>query len=319
MRRFLKVACVVAGLSVGLAHVHCNPVLSVAPPGTSITLIPNPCAIPSSGGVSVISALLVKGTGLPVADGTVVQFFTDLGTIDREGKTNDGVARVNLTSDGRSGTATITALSGGAASSGTPAPTAAGLGGGVRIASQGDVRTTADVRAMAGSGGCTSAAGADGRATVPVTIGAVNVAKVLVAASPGNVAPGQRSLITATVVDGVGDPVPNIGVIFSLRDGTGFESLASGGAMVFTDNNGQAQDVLRTSAPPTAIAGVFVDATAVGHAAAGTIGVSVNGGVPPRATGTPTSTATATASATVTARPIATLTPSATATATTGP
>jgi adhesin/invasin len=44
----------------------------------------------------------------------VVQFFTTLGRIQEQGKTNDGVARVNLTSDSRSGNATVTAISGAA-------------------------------------------------------------------------------------------------------------------------------------------------------------------------------------------------------------
>ena len=50
--------------------------------------------------------------GHPVPDGTVIQFFTTLGKIQEQGKTNDGVARVNLISDARSGTAVVTAVSG---------------------------------------------------------------------------------------------------------------------------------------------------------------------------------------------------------------
>jgi hypothetical protein len=43
-----------------------------------------------------------------------VQFFTTLGSIEAQGQTRDGVARVNLVSDARSGTATVTATSGAA-------------------------------------------------------------------------------------------------------------------------------------------------------------------------------------------------------------
>ena len=80
--------------------------------------------IPAVNGVSVVSCLLVEDVGTPVADGTVVQFFTTLGRIPEQGKTNDGVVRVNFQSDGRSGQATITAVSGGdAAPPSTTSPT----------------------------------------------------------------------------------------------------------------------------------------------------------------------------------------------------
>ena len=90
---------------VGTVSTSCHQAILTAPDGSSITVIANPTRIPAFGGVSVISALVYKPTGSPVADGTVVQFFTDLGRIEEQGKTNDGVARVNLVSDTRSGTA----------------------------------------------------------------------------------------------------------------------------------------------------------------------------------------------------------------------
>jgi hypothetical protein len=71
-------------------------------------------------GISVVSAILVEPAGTFVPDGTEVFFFTDLGRVDEVGKTRNGVARVNFVSDARSGTATVTAISGGPA----PAPTA---------------------------------------------------------------------------------------------------------------------------------------------------------------------------------------------------
>jgi hypothetical protein len=66
----------------------------------------------ANGGVSVISALVIDPAGTPAANGTVVQFFTTLGSIEPQGKTVDGVARVNLVADNRSGTAAVTAASG---------------------------------------------------------------------------------------------------------------------------------------------------------------------------------------------------------------
>lgn len=112
MKKTLPVA--VLGALV-LAHVTCNQVILTAPPGSTLLLSINPEFIPAHGGVAVVSALVIEPTGTPVPDGTVVQFFTTLGRIDEQGKTNDGVARVNLTSDARSGTAQVTAFSGDAA------------------------------------------------------------------------------------------------------------------------------------------------------------------------------------------------------------
>ena len=107
MRRRALVA-----LAVGLMAA-CNQAILTAPAGSTLTLIANPPFVPAHGGVSVVSALVVESVGTPVADGTVVQFFTNLGRIEEQGRTNDGVARVNFVSDSRSGTATITAMSGG--------------------------------------------------------------------------------------------------------------------------------------------------------------------------------------------------------------
>jgi hypothetical protein len=93
--------------------VVCHQAILTAPANSTITLVANPTFIAANGEVSVISALVVEPAGTPVPDGTVVQFFTSLGRIDEQGKTNDGVARVNLVSDTRSGEAEVRAVSGG--------------------------------------------------------------------------------------------------------------------------------------------------------------------------------------------------------------
>jgi len=90
----------------------CHQAILTAPPSSTVTVVANPTFIAANGEVSVVSALLIEPAGTPVPDGTVVQFFTTLGRIDEQGKTNDGVARVNLVSDTRSGTAEVTAASG---------------------------------------------------------------------------------------------------------------------------------------------------------------------------------------------------------------
>jgi hypothetical protein len=104
----------VAAVAVG--YLSCQSILT-APAGSEMTLVVNPEFVEAHGGVAVVSALLIETPatlGTPVADGTVVQFFTNLGRIEEQGRTNDGVARVNFISDARSGLATITAVSGGA-------------------------------------------------------------------------------------------------------------------------------------------------------------------------------------------------------------
>src|SRR6185503_4492328 len=74
-----------------------------------------------NGGVSVITAFVQELPGTAPPDGTAIQFFTTLGRIEPTvGKTKGGVARVNLISDARSGTAQITAVSGGGSITGPP-------------------------------------------------------------------------------------------------------------------------------------------------------------------------------------------------------
>ncbi len=225
-----------------LSCLTCHQVILTAPPGSSLVLFANPEFIAANGGVSVISALLTEPTGSPVADGTVVQFFTNLGRIDEQGKTNDGVARVNLISDSRSGTATVRAFSGGTSSGGAaPAPSPGAYPG-------------------TGGGGTSGASG-----TVSIVIGTALPANVLLTAFPNRVTLDPRtSTIRAFVVDANGNPVPNVPVLFSLSQGsaptptpapsgspsptpsatpspsTGIDFLTSRGQPVFTDNNGVA-------------------------------------------------------------------------------
>jgi hypothetical protein len=95
-----------------MMNVTCGEAPFVAAPGSTLTVIANPPFIVANGGVSVISALVVEPNGTPAPNGTVVQFFTTLGSIEAQGETRDGVARVNLVADSRSGTATVTGATG---------------------------------------------------------------------------------------------------------------------------------------------------------------------------------------------------------------
>ena len=174
-----------------------------------------------------------------VPDGTVVQFFTNLGHIQDQAKTNDGVARANLVSDTRSGTATVTVVSGGAA----PAPAAS-------------PSPTASPTSLVGTGG-TIAADATS-ATVQVIIGSARPKTVIVTANPPRITgsgPARQSRLVANVFDESGNVVVNAPVIFSIQEpdaNDATENLASGGAPQYTDNNGQAVDFLQTSYPADA-------------------------------------------------------------------
>ena len=96
----------------GILLPSCGQAILSAPDGTTLQIFVNPSFIAANGDKAVVSVLAIERAGTPVPDGTVIQFFTTLGSIDEQAKTNDGVARVNLISDARSGTATVTAVSG---------------------------------------------------------------------------------------------------------------------------------------------------------------------------------------------------------------
>ena len=103
-------ALIIAGTTFG----SCGQAILSSPVGTTLQIFVNPSFISANGDTAVVSVLATEPAGTPVPDGTVIQFFTTLGKIDEQGKTNDGVARVNLISDARSGTAVVTAVSGAA-------------------------------------------------------------------------------------------------------------------------------------------------------------------------------------------------------------
>lgn len=94
----------------------CGQAILTAPVGSTLVITINPGFI-AQGEVAVVSVFILEPAGTPVPDGTVVQFFTTLGKIPEQAKTNDGVARVNLEPDSRSGTAKVTAYSGAATAS----------------------------------------------------------------------------------------------------------------------------------------------------------------------------------------------------------
>ena len=95
-----------------MTNVTCGEAPMVAAPGSTLTVIANPPFIVANGGVSVVSAVVIDPAGTPAANGTVVLFLTTLGSIEAQSKTSDGVARAHLVADSRSGTATVTGITG---------------------------------------------------------------------------------------------------------------------------------------------------------------------------------------------------------------
>ncbi|MGE0456140.1 MAG: hypothetical protein AB7O37_22675 [Vicinamibacteria bacterium] len=242
----MRAAVVCGAVVLAALNLSCEDSLRTAPPGSTITLIANPGFIAASGGVSIITALVIEPAGTPVPDDTIVQFFTNLGRIDEQGRTRAGVARVNLVADARSGTATVSAFSGGPAVAASPA-----------------------------------SSGGTGSASVQVVIGSALPARVLVTANPTRVTSPRQSLIRAFVVDANGNPVNNVPVIFTVEQPAGAlnaDFMESRGAPVFTDNNGVAEDNLLVRYPsddPAKI--VTIRATAAFDSTkAGTTAVTIN-------------------------------------------
>jgi hypothetical protein len=226
-------------LALAITTVTCAGALMTAPPGSTLTLTANPDAVPTNGGVSVLTAFVIEPAGTTVPDGTIVQFFTNLGRVEpAQAKTKDGAARANFISDGRSGTANVTAVSGGAAQpppspSGSPSP---------------------------GPAPITAAA----TATTPIRVGGAQILRLIVTADPSRITESRSTHIFATVIDSVGNPVQNIGVIFTVPGA--LEFMDSQGNPLFSDTNGRAEDVLRTRRTPPVNATVTVNVQILGSA-----------------------------------------------------
>jgi hypothetical protein len=129
----LAVLTAVATLSLVSA---CDKVPLLAPSGTVITLFPANNTVALNGTVEIIATVIENGTtstpttpgnggtttpastpgaGTPVQNGTLVSFTTTIGRIEpSEARTQNGQVRVKFVSNGQSGTATVTAFSGGA-------------------------------------------------------------------------------------------------------------------------------------------------------------------------------------------------------------
>lgn len=161
MRRSLVPLRVIALVGLGSLLVQaCDKVPFVAPSGTAITLLATQTILPLNGSVEITAVLLegalaggtggnvTSGAGTPVHNGTIVYFSTTLGRLEpAEAQTTGGRATVRLISDGRSGTAKVTATSG-------PASQTLDLTIGAAAAAR--VVVTAEPQALPSSGGTTT-------------------------------------------------------------------------------------------------------------------------------------------------------------------
>jgi Bacterial Ig-like domain (group 1)/PKD domain len=118
--------------------VGCDKVPLLAPTGAVISLLPQTTTVSLNSEITIIATVIENGqsssttgtgsgattstsrsgAGTPVQNGTLVSFTTTLGRIEpSEARTHNGQVSVRLISGGSSGTATVTAFSGGASAS----------------------------------------------------------------------------------------------------------------------------------------------------------------------------------------------------------
>jgi PKD repeat protein len=119
VNNFIKISniiCVSILIIFSLTFTGCKSAILSAPDTATLLLSVSPGTI-TQGGQATVRVVGFKSSGTPVPDGTVIFFFTDLGSIEASKETKGGVAEALFTSsDNRSGVATITVRSGNAES-----------------------------------------------------------------------------------------------------------------------------------------------------------------------------------------------------------
>lgn len=269
----------IALAGIGLLLLSCGGAYLTAPPNSTLVLVANPENIASHGGVSELMAIVTEPIGTDVPDGTVVLWTTDLGHVDRETRTERGIARNRLISDSRSGDATITAQSGADAlppptttatttPGTTPGTTTPGTLPPTTVPS-----TTTTIRPgpqseRGGSAMGFAATALRGAAqnidTIVVHIGNVLVTNVRLRAVPSRITTSNSTHVIATVTDAAGNPVANVPVFFDVVTDKDTDFFESAGAAVHTNNNGEAEDVLRTRRTVQGTITVIASAAAAG-------------------------------------------------------
>jgi hypothetical protein len=147
----------------------CDKVPLLAPTGSVITILPATTTVSLNSEINIVATVIENGqasgttgtstgttttsrpgAGTPVQNGTLITFTTTLGRIEpSEARTHNGEVTVKLITGGGSGTATVTAYSGGASAS-----TQLKIG----TAAAGRVLVTTSPQALGASGGTTQVA-----------------------------------------------------------------------------------------------------------------------------------------------------------------
>jgi len=100
--------------TMGILTIACDKVPLLAPAASTITVTSNNSTVQANG-TAEIRATVLEASGTPVQNGTTVSFTTNLGALSpNEARTINGVATVQFVGNGQSGTAEISAISGGA-------------------------------------------------------------------------------------------------------------------------------------------------------------------------------------------------------------
>lgn len=220
----------------------CSKVPLLAPTGTTITVLPATDTVSLNSQVQIIAVAIQNGVasssgsgsgvttttstgGEPVQNGTVISFTTSIGTIQpQEARTHDGQVSVTLTTGSQSGTATITAYSGGASTSVQLAVGTAAVNNIIVSSSPASLGTsggTAQVTAQV------TDTGGSGIAGVPVVFttdqGTLSAASVTTNAS-GNATVSLNTTVTAKVTAAVGAKTATVTVNVTARSLTSFSA-----------------------------------------------------------------------------------------------
>lgn len=131
IRRLASIPALLTSLAVIALVSGCDKVPLLAPAGSVITIFPANTTVPINGEVEIVATVIENGTvssgtgtttptstkaaGTPVQNGTLVSFTTTMGRIEpTEARTHNGEVHVKFIAGAASGTAKITAYSGGA-------------------------------------------------------------------------------------------------------------------------------------------------------------------------------------------------------------
>jgi len=109
-------------VALGFLVAACQRVPLLAPTGSTITLTSSATALPINGSADII-AQVIEAAGTPPHSGTEITFTTNLGSVQPSTADTDSAGRVvvRFNAGTQSGTATITAISGGVAATGDKA------------------------------------------------------------------------------------------------------------------------------------------------------------------------------------------------------